>query len=259
MCLKRRAMLIIQELELKTGDRILDIGCGDGFYLYLLRQLGQFPLTGIDNNTESLQAAKREVRDSSVKLVYGDILRLPFRTASFDKLVCSEVLEHLVDDVKGLLEMKRVLKQGGVLCITVPNYSFPFFWDPINYALQRFFHTHVRSGFWAGVWNMHTRLYTLDRLRQIVEKVGLQIERIECVTHYGLPFNHYLTNIGFRLRTSNHLSSGVRVSMSKFHPSSKKTWFSYILSFINWLDRRNDRAFSPQVNTVGIFLKARKI
>jgi ubiquinone/menaquinone biosynthesis C-methylase UbiE len=259
MCLKRRAKMVLLELNPQKNDKFLDVGCGDGYYSYLLSQLGTFNITGIDSDSNALKNAKKQVQSKSVKFVNGDVTKMPFKTNSFSKLVCSEVLEHLPDDLKGLKEMNRVIKKGGTLCITVPHWNYPFFWDPINYILQRSFNTHIKSGFWSGVWNFHVRLYDIDELKKVVKKAGFKIERVECLTHFGLPFNHYITNIGFRLRTSPKLSQEVRDSLSKFHPEGKITLYSTILEIINFLDKRNNKKFSEKTSTVGIFLKAKKI
>jgi ubiquinone/menaquinone biosynthesis C-methylase UbiE len=259
MCLKRRAKLVINELDPQKKDTILDVGCGDGYYSFLLSRLGEFNITGVDSDKQALTIAKRQIGKKNVQFVVGDVLKLPFKTGSFNKLVCSEVLEHLPDDKKGLQEMYRVLKKNGTLYITVPHWNYPFFWDPVNYVLQRVFNTHVKSGFWSGVWNFHVRLYHVGELKKVVKAAGFKIEKVECLTHYGLPFNHYITNIGFRLRTSSTLPNTVKDSMSKFSPDNKKNWFIWVLDFINWADKRNDRKFNENVSTVGIFLKARKL
>lgn len=257
MCLKRRARLLIQELNPEKNDKILDLGCGDGFFLYLLSQLGNFDLTGIDSDAKAIVNAKKQVGKRTVAYVVGDIYRLPFKNDTFTKIILSEVLEHLPDDEKGLLEIKRVLKKGGIICATVPHWNYPFFWDPLNYLLQRIFKTHVKSGFWAGIWNFHERLYHVSELKKLFKQTGFEIEQFVCLTHYVLPFNHYLANIGFRLRTSKRLPSTMRQSLNKFQ-SDKKTWFSYILAFIDWFDKRNDSKFSEDMSTVGLFLRARK-
>lgn len=259
MCLKRRAKLLLKELDPNPNDKILDVGCGDGYYLYLLSNLGKFNLAGIDSDKKALIAASKQVKNKSMKLISGDIMSMPFKDESFDKIVCSEVLEHLRDDKNALIEMKRVLKKNGILCITVPHWNYPFFWDPVNYLLQRGLKTHVKNGFWSGVWANHIRLYRVKELKNIVKAAGFKIDKLECLTHYGLPFNHYLVNIGFKLRTSRKVSKKLKASMSKFNRGSKKTWFDRIFTVVNWLDRRNDKIFLEKVSTVGLFLKARKV
>jgi len=145
------------------------------------------------------------------------------------------------------------------LYITVPHWNYPFFWDPINYVLQRVFKTHIKSGFWAGVWNMHDRLYHAKDLRNVIQKAGFKIERFDNLTHYGIPFNHYLTNLGFRIRTSKLTPINLKQTMTKFSTHDKKTWFSRILDFLNYLDQRNDRSFSSNTSTVCMFVVAKKI
>ncbi len=258
LCLKRRAKLMIEALDPQANDRILDVGCGDGFYLFLLSRLGRFNLVGIDNNPDSIVAAKRLVSDKRVRFVTGDVTRSAFRNGSFNKIICSEVIEHLDSDVEGLRVLHRLLKKGGKIYITVPHLNYPFFWDPINWVLQHTFGTHIKSGLWAGIWNMHDRLYTMDQLVSVVKKSGFKIEKKKYLTHYSLPFNHIILYIGFRMRTSPRLSKSAKNSMSKFKPSRKKTWFSYVLSFMNWLDKRNDREIRADESSVGLFLEARK-
>jgi SAM-dependent methyltransferase len=72
-------------------------------------------------------------------------MRLPFKDAAFDKIICSEVLEHLADDGQGIREMRRVLKDDGALAISVPSY-LP---EAICWRLSRGYHNkpggHVRK------------------------------------------------------------------------------------------------------------------
>ena len=160
MALKRRARKVIEGLELKRGERVLDVGCGNGYYLSLLNRLGlDFDLVGIDIDQSALTDAAKFIGDKKVKLILVDGSKIPFPSNSFDKVVMGEVIEHVLKEEVVLNEVLRVLKKNGKLCLTTCNIDYPFFWDPINWILQHFFNTHIRSGFWAGIWNQHTRLY----------------------------------------------------------------------------------------------------
>ncbi|MCL5073873.1 MAG: class I SAM-dependent methyltransferase [Actinobacteria bacterium] len=134
----------------------------------------------------------------------------------------SEVAEHLPNDVKGLKEVLRILKPGGVLALTVPNANYPFLWDPVNWLLERIFKTHVKSGFWAGIWNQHIRLYKPQQIRDALEKAGFYVSKVEVQTKWCLPFNHYLINIGARMLKAQMLPNNLRSQVNKFEEFDSK-------------------------------------
>lgn len=258
MALKRRAKRILTEINPKPGDKILDIGCGDGYYLHLLRNLEpKTILTGTDFDPKGLAKAKINL-GGEIKLVQADLMKkTTFKTGEFDKAVMSEVAEHLPDDVLGLKEVNRILKPGGTLCLTVPNANYPFLWDPINRILE-IFGTHIKSGFFAGIWNQHIRLYTPDEVESVLKKAGFEIEKKEALTFWCLPFNHYLVNLVARYLHVQFISGNTNNSLSKFNTKASK---GYVLDFCFWLvniiDRLND-IWQPGDQGVAVFIKARK-
>jgi SAM-dependent methyltransferase len=92
------------------GKKILDIGCGDGDLVEKYRNQG-YDMQGLDLNYSSEFVKK------------GSILNLPYKNESFDVLLCLDVLQYLDFDgqEKALCEMKRVLKKGGSILLTLPN------------------------------------------------------------------------------------------------------------------------------------------
>jgi len=103
--------------------QVADIGCGVGSNLSLLLSMG-FEVIGIDSEMYSLSLAKRRL--STISLINGDLLKLPFKTDSLDLIIATDVLEHLQDDTNGIKEIHRVLKKEGVVVLTVP--AFQFLW-----------------------------------------------------------------------------------------------------------------------------------
>jgi len=98
--------------------RILDIGCGSG---QVLSRLGlQRELYGMDIAQGSVNTAKIRVKDGS--FCTGDARHIPYKTDTFDYLICTEVLEH-IEGNDAIRECYRVLKPNGVALITVPNGS----------------------------------------------------------------------------------------------------------------------------------------
>ena len=258
MALKRRARKVIEGLELKRGERVLDVGCGNGYYLSLLNRLGlDFGLVGIDIDQSALTDAAKFIGDKKVKLILVDGSKIPFPSNSFDKVVMGEVIEHVLEEEVVLKEILRVLKKNGKFCLTTCNIDYPFFWDPINWILQHFFNTHIRKGFWAGIWNQHTRLYKKNYIEKLVSRIGFEIDEVGALTSWCLPFNHYIVNLIAKLFYSHKLPASISDGMNKFKNTKQPLLIDFGFKLINLYDRLND--CFPQKNGVSIFLKAKKI
>lgn len=261
MALKRRARRIIEELELKDGDKILDIGCGNGYYLNLLNRLGfKLTLTGVDNDRHGLLDAERFIADNSIKLIFGYAEKFPFKNNIFDKVIISEVIEHVQDDLIILKEANRVLKMGGILVLTTCNIHYPFLWDPINWMLQHIFNTHIKKGFWGGIWNQHLRMYEKKDLEKLVQNANFKISLSEVLTGWCLPFNHYLVNLTAilidKLFYSGKLPMKLAGGIIKFRNEKPAPFIKFLFLLINSFDHLND--IFPKKKGVSIFIKALK-
>jgi 2-polyprenyl-6-hydroxyphenyl methylase / 3-demethylubiquinone-9 3-methyltransferase len=258
MALKRRARNIITGLELKDGDSVLDVGCGDGYYLHLLSNIGyKLKITGTDYSKFDLERAKKNLSNPSIKLVYGDLMKkLPLKDNTFDKVTMSEVCEHLPSDIEGLKEVRRVMKKGATICLTVPCHDYPFLWDPINWTLEKFLGTHVKSGFFAGLWNQHIRLYRVAEIKKVVEKAGFEVKEARALTWWCLPFNHYIVNAVARLLAHGNLPSATKKSLSKYTKNPKRSSLLNIaFGLVNSVDKLND-IFPIKNHGVAVFVRA---
>jgi 2-polyprenyl-3-methyl-5-hydroxy-6-metoxy-1,4-benzoquinol methylase len=106
-------------------EAYIDAGCGDGRYLAALPALGPVPgrVVGTDIAESILETARRACDAAGVdaELVRANLEQLPFPDASFDVVVCAQVIEHLLDARAGLHELARVLRPGGTLLLTTDN------------------------------------------------------------------------------------------------------------------------------------------
>lgn len=257
MALKRRARKIVEQLEIKDKDKILEVGCGNGYYLNLLNRLGfELDLIGVDNDPHALKDARKFIGGNKVKLILADANKLPLEEASFDKVIISEVIEHIEEEQNVLSEIYRVLKPGGVMILTTCNIDYPFLWDPVNWVLQHLLRTHIKSGFWAGIWNQHLRLYKINALNNLIKKNRFKIKVSEFLTRWCLPFNHYLVNFVARLFYQGSLPKGISKGLNKFKKERGSTLVRVIFWLVNTYDKLND--LFPGKNGVSIFIKAQK-
>jgi ubiquinone/menaquinone biosynthesis C-methylase UbiE len=112
---RRRALLLA---EARSGERVLDLGCGAGRFVAALRDHGAEPV-GVEIAAAALERARRNAPGADLRLVEADG-SLPLDHRSIDLVWCSEVLEHVGDTAHLLLEVRRVLRPGGRLLVTVP-------------------------------------------------------------------------------------------------------------------------------------------
>jgi SAM-dependent methyltransferase len=104
---------------LRDDARILDVGCGDGFHLRLLRDFGRptWTLEGVDANDRAIDAARR----AGLTVHHGTIEQLSLPAASYDLVLLIATIEH-VDDPAGVLRaVRRLLKPGGRVVIVTDN------------------------------------------------------------------------------------------------------------------------------------------
>lgn len=116
----RRRALIREALNAQQGERILDIGCGPGFYVAeLLDEVGpEGSVVGVDASAAMLAvAAHRCGGRPNVAFHEADVHSLPAQDASFDRALCVQVLEYVQNVEPALAEMHRALRPGGRLVV----------------------------------------------------------------------------------------------------------------------------------------------
>jgi SAM-dependent methyltransferase len=130
---------VMANRKLLWGD-ILDVGCGEMPYRHLLPKDANY--TGID----IADPAKFDMTRSQGVIAFNG-RDIPFPDASFDSILCTEVLEHVIQPVALIAEMRRVLRPGGTMVVTVP-FSARVHYVP--YDFHRFTRFRLKQMFWSS-------------------------------------------------------------------------------------------------------------
>jgi SAM-dependent methyltransferase len=151
----RRKLLrsILTSLNVPNNYVALEVGCGTGANLRILRSTGLHGI-GLDRSIYALALIKSK---ENFPLLAGDLNELPIKTESVGVIIAMDILEHLDDDICGINESYRVLKENGLLILTVP--AFRFLWGTQDRA--------------TGHKRRYTKKEIVNRLRQ----VGFDISR----------------------------------------------------------------------------------
>jgi ubiquinone/menaquinone biosynthesis C-methylase UbiE len=160
-------------LGLQTGDTVLDLGTGFGRHAYEAARRGarvvvldraDTELKEVRNTFAAMLDAGAVTIDSLAGAVQGDGTHLAFDDAAFDRVIVSEVLEHVQDDVAAIAEIRRVLRPGGTVAVTVPS------WLPekVNWMLSDDYHAPAVPG-------GHVRIYSATELKAKLRAAGFAV------------------------------------------------------------------------------------
>jgi arsenite methyltransferase len=164
----RRRALVYDALEAQSGERILDAGCGPGFYVSeLLDQVGvSGSLVGVDVSPQMLAVAARRCEGrTNVTLREAAVNALPLEDASVDRALCVQVLEYVADVGGALAELHRVLRPGGRVVV----------WDVDWTTVSWHSADPTRMGRVLGAWDDHLAHPALPRiLAAALREAGFQ-------------------------------------------------------------------------------------
>lgn len=158
-----------KHFPLQAGDTVLDLGCGEGRHVISAYVEQNVTAIGVDLSVADLVTTREKFAafnepdnaQKSFGLSCANALQLPFADASFDKVICSEVLEHIPDYAGALAEVLRVLKPGGLFCASVPR-TWP---EKICWYFSAAYH-QVEGG--------HLRIFEANALNAEIEALGFK-------------------------------------------------------------------------------------
>lgn len=152
---------------LKQGARVLDAGCGNGYFLKHLNETG-YDVSGIELDLSGVEIARKMVPNCQIenKSIYDDVSNI--FSEKFDAIVSLEVVEHLYDPRKFAKEMKKCLKPNGIFIVSTPYHGYLK-----NLAITALgkFDKHV-SPLWDGG---HIKFWSKTTLTKLLTDEGLQV------------------------------------------------------------------------------------
>lgn len=122
----RDRRLVVEALDIRDNDRVLEVGCGYGWISRSLWDVANIEWIGIDQSVEMIRRLRAIYPDRGSQALHADARRLPFREGQFDKVLCTGVLMHINEHSVAVRELIRVLRPGGVLLCSINNALSPF-------------------------------------------------------------------------------------------------------------------------------------
>ena len=155
----------LERLKVEPGQTILDAGCGEGRHCFGALERGA-RVFGLDLDRDALKSDLPRLRGRARELgsvgegVNGDTFHLPFRDGTFDRVICSEVMEHVHDYRSAARELARVTKPGGIVAVTIPT------------ATSENLYLHVGDDYFESLGG-HIRIFRPRELSKGLASVGL--------------------------------------------------------------------------------------
>ncbi len=182
--------------EVEPGEIMLDLGCGTGRHT-LSKKIRDATILSLDINQDSLEEIKYSIGGSigenngnKINLLRGEALHLPFPNKSIDKVVCSEVLEHIPNEKGCLEEINRVLKPDGELAVSVPTH------------ISEIVIEHLADEY-LGKEGGHIHVFNREELIEKIENRGFKVWKTD--TGHSLHFFYWILRALFGLEEENNL------------------------------------------------------
>ena len=205
----RGKLLMIDQLirpHLRSGSRLLEIGCGAGNLLLQAAVAGSYPVA-LDLSMQALTFVRSRLQEaaSGSEAPNGFLClqavgeALPFRESSFDGVILSEVVEHLEAPQHSIREAVRVLCSGGRLLVTTPNYRS--FWPLMEWMVDRLNMAPKMAG------EQHISRFHPSSLKEMLLEAGLRMEYAGSI-YLASPFLSLISPEQANQQLQRELSSG---------------------------------------------------
>jgi ubiquinone/menaquinone biosynthesis C-methylase UbiE len=187
-----RIKRLIKAADINENNKVLEIGCGAG---HILERINKGFLTGIDISETQIKRAQKRL-GNKVKLIKAPAEHLPFENESFDRVICTEVFEHVLEPETVLNEMNRVLKKDGIISLSIPNENLIIFTKGIllNFGFRWVLEPKESKWDLASKNNLdewHIHRYSIKLIKKQVSN-SFKINFIQRIPFFMLPYRYVL-------------------------------------------------------------------
>ncbi len=215
----------LERLDIGPGDLLLDAGCGEGRHCFGALERGA-NIVGLDLDLPSMAPHTGRMNDTIAKkqarggFLQGNTFELPFADGTFDRVICSEVMEHVHDYRGAIRELARVTKPGGRIALTIPT------------ATSEFLYLRLGDDYFESPGG-HIRIFRPRQLAEGLAAAGLRTD--------GCSFAHGLHTFYWVLRSIAGLPTAdlsrlvrfyhnqlIRATGSRFMDGFEKRVLNYI-------------------------------
>ena len=191
----KRISRLIKLAGIKETDKVLEVGCGAG---HILERIQKGKLYGIDISDIQIKRAKNRLGDKAeLKKSPGE--EIPFEDGYFDVILCSEVIEHVLDPPKLLREIKRVMKDDGILSLSIPNENLINFTKKLLKATGLIRLVEPKKSGWElaakdnlDEWHLHE--FNMKLIKEYSSGI-FKISRVAAVPFFMVPFRYVLSMV----------------------------------------------------------------
>lgn len=158
-----------ETFDISYGDRVLDVGCGQGRHSFealsrgarvVAADLDDVALKDVAQLGAAMIIEGQAPAGATLDSVRADALRLPFEDNTFDRIIASEVMEHIPEDEAAMRELHRVLRPGGIVAVTVPR-RWP---EQVCWLLSKQYHSAAGG---------HVRIFSREELEAKLQRAEL--------------------------------------------------------------------------------------
>ena len=202
-----RKKIIIRMLSPKKNDIICDLGCGDGTLSVNFIRKAKC-IIGVDFSTKRVKKAN----EKGLNTIIADAQQTPFKDKSFDKIICSEVIEHVLNPQEVISEIGRIVKTEGIAVISIPldEKIKKTILDIPRDDLEKLDFDTVKDK--HSIEHCHITSFSEKQIKTSFEKNGLKINQVDYTSNFKPRFKNsklynriYLTTLKLKINNNRAL------------------------------------------------------